>query len=243
MASCLIGYYSLIDRGAQNIQGNYLEILTDPVYAQGADQTLLPMNCDVYQENKPWVPNPDFISEDSMLFNSRLYGDYKPSKFAAKMTLNQTEKQEAGEGIKLAGTGISLSGYGINLASRGKSKNYAIIHNKLPDIVPTFPDTSVHTYTKGSGVIKNALNDVQDVSHNIINKADQMLDTEKINKNIRKIKRPITNLIRKKLKKPGAGLRKKLSRKMNKVQPRKNLSTFEKKEYVKQLLHRLNPQS
>lgn len=256
MSSCTIGYYPLIDITSQNIQATYLEILNDPVYAQGMDQTIVPINCSIYQDNKPWVPNPDFISEDAMNYNSNLYGT-KRSKFASKLSTMESSKpveaKEAaeptstqtnaesiesevapttGQGLKLAGTGISLAGYGINYAGYGKSKTYSVYHGKIPEI--TAPK---------SGIMAASINDVQDVNQHIMQQNDNMLNPIQTKKNKNKIKRPMSNVTYKKHPKPGSGLRKKLIHKMkkNKMSSESKMSTSDKKTYVKQLLQRLNP--
>lgn len=240
MASCMIGYYSTRDTSAENIQASYIEILNDPIYCQDADHNILPYEGAIEKHNKPWVPNPEFFSEPEMTYNSRLYKMSAKSKFANRLA--NTESIPSGEGIKLAGSGINLAGYGISLAGRSKSHRYSLINNKAPEIVPTIPDNTLKKFT-GEGPVKAAIQDVQKIAHQVINKADTIISKAPILP--KQLKRPLSKITHKKPSKPGSGLRKKLAHKMQSSNRgmKKNLSTFEKRNYIKTLLQRIQPKT
>ena len=240
MTATLIGYYPTLDLTNQNIQAYYADMMNDPLYAQDYTQNIMPMDSDVYQENKPWVPNPEFFSEDAVDYNAKLYGR-KTRVSLLKSTMSEPELNEEGSGLRLAGQGISLAGYGISLAGRSKSRSYSLAHinNKLPDIVPTFPDNGIDKHI-GGGIIKNAINDVQNISKEVINKADAIISKAPIIS--KELRRPLNKLTKAKIKKPGSGLRKKLAKQMGSSGKRaQKPSLFQKREYVKELLRKLHP--
>ena len=214
-----IGYYSPITNDNQVIQGQYHEIVKDPLYIQDITQNLLPIQSMVYPKNEPYEGNPDFYAgEPGVQIYSR-----------------NSKHGMSGSGMSIFGRGdtVEMWGKGISLGVHNKPM---VGRNTISWGPPT--DYEMKKEMKGKGFIP-----VNDSTMNMPKGPFPPMHPPHIPPPRTPFHRPdmgdISKMTKRKNKYPAERFKSKMARYSKKMKG-KGPSIREKRDYIKQLMSRLD---